>query len=351
MPAVHISEFDYELPEALIAQYPLEPRSASRLLILDGASGAIADRYFKDLPELLDAGDLLIGNDTRVMPARLIGHKESGGQVEVLLERLLDEARAMAQIRASKPPRLGMRLHIEPEGELRVLGRQGDFYELEAIAPTTFSALMTLAGHMPLPPYIRRLDEARDKDRYQTVYSRQQGAVAAPTAGLHFDQPLLDRLAARGVEMDFITLHVGAATFQPLRVEQIEAHQMHAEHVEVSKQLCEKIYAAKAHRGRVVAVGTTVMRALESAAASGQLAQLSGETRIFIYPGYRFRVADHLITNFHLPRSTLLLLVCAFAGRERVLHAYRHAVAQGYRFYSYGDAMLVGADPAVMAAS
>jgi S-adenosylmethionine:tRNA ribosyltransferase-isomerase len=349
MRAVHISEFDYELPEELIAQYPLEPRSASRLLTLDGASGALADRKFNELPDLLDAGDLLIGNNTRVIRARLVGRKDSGGRIEVLLERLLDESRALAQVRASKPPRIGMRLHIEPEGELRVLSRQEEFFELEAIAPTTLSALMARAGHVPLPPYIRRADEAQDNERYQTIYSRHQGAVAAPTAGLHFDQPLLDRLAERGIEMDYITLHVGAATFQPLRVQEIEFHQMHAEHIEVSARLCKKIIAVKARGSRVVSVGTTVMRALESAAAGGRLAQLSGETRIFIYPGYRFCVADHLITNFHLPQSTLLLLVCAFAGRDRVLGAYQHAVEQGYRFYSYGDAMLVKADPSVMA--
>lgn len=334
------SEFRYELPAALIAQYPAEPRSASRLLVLDGASGAWQDRTFADLPGLLRTGDLLVFNNTRVIPARLLGRKETGGRIEVLVERLLGAARVLAQVHASKPPRPGSHLVFEGGAEARVIDRRGEFFEL-MFEPQNALEVLERAGHVPLPPYIDRPDEPLDRARYQTVYARVAGSVAAPTAGLHFDEPLLARLEAAGVEFGFVTLHVGAGTFQPLRVEEVERHRLHAEPLSVDARVCAQVNAAKAEGRRVVAVGTTVVRALETAGRGGRLVPFAGETDLFIYPGYRFRVVDALITNFHLPESTLLMLVCAFAGTAAVLDAYRHAVESGYRFYSYGDAMFV----------
>jgi len=338
---VRVADFDYDLPEALIAQAPAADRGASRLLALDGDTGAVRDLRFTDLPSLLRAGDLLVLNDTRVIPARLAGTKASGGRVEVLVARALDDARMLAQVRASKAPRAGTRLHLEGGVVAEVTGRAGEFFVLRVREGGTVPEALARAGRVPLPPYIRRAPERADAERYQTVYARRDGAVAAPTAGLHFDEAMLARLGEAGVETAFLTLHVGAGTFQPVRVEHLSAHRMHPERVEVPAAVCERVSAARAAGRRVVAVGTTSVRALEAASGEAGLAPLSGETDLFIRPGYRFRAVDAMITNFHLPGSTLLMLVCAFAGTAQVLAAYRHAVAERYRFYSYGDAMLV----------
>jgi S-adenosylmethionine:tRNA ribosyltransferase-isomerase len=339
------SDFRFDLPPEQIAQAPLPVRTASRLLCLDGVTGDIEDRQFQELPERLRAGDLLVFNDTRVLPARLFGVKDTGGRIEILVERLLDDGRVLAQCRASKTPKPGQRLRLDGGAEAEVVARRGEFYELQFPADEPLPALLERIGHMPLPPYIARPDRDEDRARYQTVYARRPGAVAAPTAGLHFDEPLLARLDALGVERAFVTLHVGAGTFQPLRVEHIEAHRMHAEWLTVSDATASRVNAAKAEGRRVIAVGTTVVRTLETAAvpagAGTGVRPFTGETDIFIYPGYRFRVVDALVTNFHLPESTLLMLVCAFAGTDHVLNAYRHAVRAGYRFFSYGDAMFV----------
>ncbi len=338
-----LTDFHYALPPELIAQYPLPRRGDSRLLIL-GADGIPQDSRFQRLPDLLNPGDLLVCNDTRVIPARLRGRKDSGGQVEILVERLLDEQRMLAQIRASKSPRPASRILLEPGTALEVLGRDEDFYQLASLGEP-LPRLLERLGHIPLPPYINRADEVQDRERYQTLYAAQPGAVAAPTAGLHFDQDLLDRLLARGVAMARVTLHVGAGTFQPVRTQNLDQHRMHAEWLQVSAQVCGQVREAQARGGRVVAVGTTSVRALETAAASGELKPYQGDTRLFIRPGYPFRVVDRLITNFHLPESTLLMLVAALGGHAQVLAAYRHAVQAGYRFFSYGDAMLVDKSP------
>lgn len=334
-----LSDFDYPLPPELIAQAPLPQRSDSRMLYLSGDERR--DLGIRALPDLLRRGDLLVINDTRVMPARLLGVKDSGGKVEVFVERVLDDNRALAQVRAAKPPRPGARLHMEGGLQIEVLGRVQAFYELHFDSALPLAELLQSHGHMPLPPYISRPDQAFDRERYQTVFARQAGAVAAPTAGLHFDHELLQALDAAGVERTTVTLHVGAGTFQPVRHEDVSLHRMHAEWLEVPERTCERIRAVRAAGGRIVAVGTTVVRALETAAARGEVEPCRGETDIFIVPGYRFRAVDLLLTNFHMPRSTLLMLVCAFAGSDRVLSAYRHAVDAGYRFYSYGDAMLI----------
>lgn len=345
---MNLDDFFYELPPGQIAQHPSAERTASRLLTLDGASGRWQDRQFLDLPALLAPGDCLVFNDTRVIPARLFGRKDSGGQVEVMVERLLDARRAKVQIRASKPPRAGSLILFDEQPGLLVLGRDEEgFYEVASAGAEPLSALLARVGHMPLPPYITRPDEATDAERYQTVYARQPGAVAAPTAGLHFDAPLLERLRAMGVAQTFVTLHVGAGTFQPVRTERIEDHRMHAEYLEVSSATCELIRATQVAGRRVVAVGTTSVRALESAAAGGRLEPYGGDTRLYITPGSPFRVVDALITNFHMPCSTLLMLISAFAGHEAVMQAYRHAVAAGYRFFSYGDAMWLTPAPGV----
>lgn len=337
---MELSDFHYDLPPELIAQHPLPERGASRLLCLDGASGVLRDRTFSDLPDLLRPGDLLVFNDTQVVRARLFGRKATGGQVEILIERLLTPDEALAHVRASKSPKVGGEILL-PGGEvLRVLAREGDLFRLRSFREG-FEALMERHGHMPLPPYIQRPDEAADLARYQTVYARRPGAVAAPTAGLHFDEPMLARLAEVGVVSVHITLHVGAGTFQPVRVSRIDEHEMHAEWLEVDEAACERIRATQAAGGRVVAVGTTSVRSLETAAAAGSIAPFRGDSRLFIRPGYRFRVVDAMITNFHLPESTLLMLVSAFAGYEAIMAAYRHAVAERYRFFSYGDAMFL----------
>lgn len=344
---MQVSDFDYELPRELIAQTPLERRSASRLLALDGASGEISDWRFPDLPDMLRPGDLLVFNDTRVIPARLFGRKASGGRVELLVERVLDEHRVLGQLRASKSPKPGSRIMLDGAGEAEVLKRHADLSELRFLSDVPVFDLLERHGHVPLPPYIERADGADDRERYQTVYASRPGAVAAPTAGLHFDAELLDRLRERGVEQSFVTLHVGAGTFQPVRVSDLRDHRMHAERVEVAEPVCRAVAACRERAGRVIAVGTTSVRSLEAAAAGGELRPFNGETDLFITPGYRFRVVDALITNFHLPESTLLMLVCAFGGYEPVLEAYRHAVETRYRFFSYGDAMFVTPQPGV----
>ncbi len=340
------SDFHYDLPEALIAQQPLPERSASRLLVLDGGDAITQDRRMRELPELLQPGDLLVFNDTRVIPARLFGRKASGGRVEILIERLLGGHDARAQLGASKPTRTGTRIALDDGGFVEVLGREGEFYLLCFDGDEPLEKRLLHAGRMPLPPYIHRAPGIDDAERYQTVFARELGAVAAPTAGLHFDDALLDALRARGIAFGTITLHVGAGTFQAMRVDRLDQHVMHSEWLNVGAALVEQIAHTRARGGRVIAVGTTVVRALESATMyldSGEhvLRPFAGETQIFIFPGYRIRSVDALLTNFHLPESTLLMLVSAFAGRERVLAAYRHAVEQGYRFFSYGDAMLV----------
>ena len=336
------SDFHYALPRALIAQRPARVRSASRLLHLRAGTGEARHHRFHELPDLLDAKDLLVFNNTEVMPARLAARKESGGKAEILLERLLDEGgrAALAQVKASKAPRPGASLLLDGGERLTVLGRQDGFFHLE-FPPPGARALMAKHGRLPLPPYITRRDDAEDASRYQTVYASVPGAVAAPTAGLHFDPALLEQLAAKGVARCELTLHVGAGTFQPPRAPDLADHQMHSECLRVDAAVCQAVQACQARGGRVVAVGTTSVRSLETAAASGTLAPYEGETRLFIRPGHAFRVVDAMITNFHLPGSTLLMLVAAFAGLERTLHTYRLAVQEGYRFFSYGDAMLV----------
>ena len=332
--------YDYELPPELIAQHPPAERDAGRLLVLDRAGGGLADRRIADLPELLSPGDLLVFNDTRVLPARLHARKPTGGRVEILLERVLAPRRAEAQLRCRRAPAPGSALELAAGPELRVLGRRGRFWELE-FPPPGVLALLERLGEVPLPPYIDRAPEPGDRARYQTVYARAPGAVAAPTAGLHFSEALLARLQARGVARTFVTLHVGAGTFRPLAAADIRDHRLHAERVAVPAAACERVRAARARGRRVIAVGTTVARALETAAAAtGAPEPCAGETRLYLRPGHAFAAVDALLTNFHLPRSSLLVLVSAFAGRGRVLAAYRHAVAARYRFYSYGDAML-----------
>jgi S-adenosylmethionine:tRNA ribosyltransferase-isomerase len=335
---VRRSDFQFELPAALIAQAPLAARSASRLLCLDGATGATDDRQFADLPTLLRANDLLVFNDTRVIPARLFGAKPSGGRVEIFLERALDERHALVQMRASKAIRPGLEIHTAG-GVVRVLAAQDSLWKVQT--PSEVIAYFQAHGQTPLPPYITRDASDDDITRYQSIFARVPGAVAAPTASLHFDEALTGAIDAMGIKRASITLHVGAGTFQPLRVDELAQHVMHAERYEVPASLIDAVNRTRATSGRVIAVGTTVARALESAAASGQLLAGNGDTRLFITPGYDFRIVDVLITNFHLPESTLLMLVSAFAGRERVLAAYAHAVREKYRFFSYGDAMWI----------
>ncbi len=333
-------DFHYDLPPELIAQRPLPERGDSRLLALDGGDGGCRDLLFADLPSLLRSGDLLIFNNTRVMRARLFGRKDSGGEVEVLIERLTGSHDALAQVRASKAPKPGRLILLGDGSRLLMTGRQNDLFLLQSL-DATFDELMQRQGHLPLPPYIARLDDAADAERYQTLYGTRVGAVAAPTAGLHFDQTMLERLDRLGIGRAELTLHVGAGTFQPVRVDDLDQHRMHAEWLEVDAGVCAAVERTRRAGGRVVAVGTTSVRGLETAAADGVLAPFRGDSRLFIRPGYRFRAVDALITNFHLPESTLLMLVSAFAGRDAVLAAYRHAVTRRYRFFSYGDAMFI----------
>jgi S-adenosylmethionine:tRNA ribosyltransferase-isomerase len=341
---MRVADFHFELPDALIARYPLAERRASRLLVLDGPTGTLAHRQFSDLLEYLRPGDLMVFNNTRVIPARLFGQKASGGKLEVLVERVLDSHRVLAHVRASKSPKPGSMILIDGGGEAEMVARHDALFELrfsEEVLP-----LLERVGHMPLPPYIDRADDSADRERYQTVYAERAGAVAAPTAGLHFDQALLAAIAEMGVATAFVTLHVGAGTFQPVRVERIEDHHMHSEWLEVDQTVVDAVAACRARGGRVIAVGTTSVRSLESAARSGELQAFSGDTDIFIYPGRPLHVVDALVTNFHLPESTLLMLVSAFAGYPETMAAYQAAVAEGYRFFSYGDAMFITRNPA-----
>jgi S-adenosylmethionine:tRNA ribosyltransferase-isomerase len=339
-------EFSYDLPDELIASEPLAQRSSSRLLVMDRGTGDLSHRRFSDLCELLQAGDLLVFNNTRVLPARLFGQKQGGGKVELMLERCLPDNVVLAQLRTNHPVQSGAQLLFPRTGAepvvAEVTGREESFYRIRFAVDLDLAGLLEEIGHMPLPPYIKRADNQLDKERYQTVYAQKAGAVAAPTAGLHFDAALLERLKESGVEFAFVTLHVGAGTFQPVRVDDIREHRMHAEYLEVDESVCAAVSACRARGGRVVAVGTTSVRCLESASASGELQPFRGDTRIFIYPGYEFRSVDALVTNFHLPESTLIMLVSAFSSREHVLHAYETAVRERYRFFSYGDAMFIG---------
>ncbi len=359
MPSTHtpaslsLSDFNYALPPGLIAQHPPAERGASRLLHLqpDAAQNErLHDRQFADLPQLLGAGDLLLLNDTRVLKARLHGYKDSGGRVELLVERLLGEGRVLAQLRASKTPPIGSGIRLDGGARLQMLGREGEFFLLDFGRDTDVTALLEQHGQLPLPPYIRHAADASDDERYQTVFARNPGAVAAPTASLHFDHTMLQRLREAGVQLAHITLHVGAGTFQPVREDDLSQHRMHAERYHIPEETVLAIQRTRAAGGRIVAAGTTVLRALESAAAihderssapAAELPSGDGETRLFITPGYRFRVVDRLITNFHLPKSTLLMLVSAFAGMSAIRSAYAHAIASEYRFFSYGDAMLI----------
>jgi len=336
-----LSDFHYDLPPALIASEPLTERTASRLLILNSASGECRDGQFTDVLDLIQPEDLLVFNNTRVIPARLHGEKATGGKVEVLVERITGEHTALAHIRASKAPKPGTRLRLEQAIDAQVTGRQDDLFEVQFLHTDSALNLLEQYGHIPLPPYIERADTPADRERYQTVFAQQPGAVAAPTAGLHFDQPLLEALRQKGVQTAAVTLHVGAGTFQPVRVQDLSQHVMHAEYADVSQAVCDAVAACRERGGRVVAVGTTSVRSLESAARDGTLKPFQGDTRLFITPGYSFRVVDVMITNFHLPESTLLMLVSAFAGYENIKQAYQHAVRQEYRFFSYGDAMLI----------
>ena len=336
-----LEDFDFELPQALIAQSPAAERSASRLLMLDGNTGALADGYFRQFADHVARGDVLVFNDTRVIKARVTGAKDSGGKIEVLVERVLTNNTALTQIRASKSPRAGSCLMLSGGIIATVLGRQGEFFEVRFENCTDIFALLERHGSVPLPPYITHAADVVDESRYQTVYARAPGAVAAPTAGLHFDAAMLDALTHQGVTLAHVTLHVGAGTFQPVRVADLREHRMHSEWYDVPQATVDAIVAARARGSRIMAVGTTSLRALEAAAADGEIKAGTGDTRLFITPGYTFKVVDRLLTNFHLPKSTLLMLVSAFAGVDNVRRAYGHAIDQRYRFFSYGDAMLI----------
>jgi len=334
------SDFHFELPDELIAQYPLAERCASRLLVVGRKGGELVDQQFSDFLSLLRPNDLLVFNNTKVIPARMFGRKETGGQVEVLVERLVDSQHVLAHVRASKSPRPGGTIFIEDTYPVEVTGRDGDLFELTFVEHTA-QEVMEAVGHMPLPPYIERKDEEEDASRYQTVYAEHAGAVAAPTAGLHFDKNMLQQIADLGVQSAWVTLHVGAGTFQPVRADDIRHHHMHKEWFDVSNEAAQLINATHEQGGRVIAVGTTSVRTLESAAQQGRVVACRRDTDIFIYPGYEFQIVDAMLTNFHLPESTLLMLISAFAGYENVIQAYRHAVEQKYRFFSYGDAMFI----------
>ncbi|OUR88111.1 tRNA preQ1(34) S-adenosylmethionine ribosyltransferase-isomerase QueA [Methylophaga sp. 42_8_T64] len=338
---MQLTDFQFELPPELIAQFPSKHRTESRLLSLEGETGLLNDQQFVDLPKFLQPNDLLVFNNTKVIPARLLGQKDSGGKVEVLVERVLDQHRVLAHVRSSKSPGAGRHLLLEDKLDVEVLGRQDALFELYFHSDTDVIELLEEHGRLPLPPYIERDVAKDDLERYQTVYAQHVGAVAAPTAGLHFDLPMLDSIKAMGIATTQVTLHVGAGTFQPVRVDNIKSHQMHSERIEVTDEVCQQIKATRARGGRVIAVGTTSVRALESASRSGEITPYSGETDIFIYPGYEFKSVDAMITNFHLSESTLLMLVSAFAGRDNVMDAYQHAIDHKYRFFSYGDAMFI----------
>lgn len=347
---MRVADFTFELPESLIAHYPQPQRSGCRLLSLDGPSGELTHGVFTDLLDKLNPGDLLVFNNTRVIPARVFGRKASGGKIEVLVERMLDDKRVLAHVRASKSPKPGAALLLGEDESVKatMLARHGALFEIEFDDARGVLDILNDVGHMPLPPYIDRPDEEADRELYQTVYSQRPGAVAAPTAGLHFDQPLLAALREKGIEMAFVTLHVGAGTFQPVRVDSIEDHIMHSEYAEVPQDVVDAVLACKARGNRVVAVGTTSVRSLESAAKASQdalIAPFFDDTQIFIYPGYHYQIVDALVTNFHLPESTLIMLVSAFAGYRHTMRAYQQAVAEQYRFFSYGDAMFISRNP------
>ncbi|EPF2244125.1 tRNA preQ1(34) S-adenosylmethionine ribosyltransferase-isomerase QueA [Citrobacter werkmanii] len=347
---MRVTDFTFELPESLIAHYPQAERSSCRLLSLDGPTGALTHGTFTDLLDKLNPGDLLVFNNTRVIPARLFGRKASGGKIEVLVERMLDDKRILAHIRASKAPKPGAELLLGDDESIKatMVARHDALFEVEFDDERSVLDILNAIGHMPLPPYIDRPDEDADRELYQTVYSEKPGAVAAPTAGLHFDEPLLAKLRDKGIEMAFVTLHVGAGTFQPVRVDTIEDHVMHSEYAEVPQDVVNAVLAAKARGNRVIAVGTTSVRSLESAAQAAKndlIAPFFGDTQIFIYPGYKYQVIDALVTNFHLPESTLIMLVSAFAGYKNTMHAYHEAVKAEYRFFSYGDAMFITYNP------
>ncbi|SFC40980.1 S-adenosylmethionine:tRNA ribosyltransferase-isomerase [Marinospirillum celere] len=338
------SDFHFELPDELIARYPAAERRGSRLLVLEGQQ--VSHRQFPDLLDYLKPGDLMVFNNTRVIPARLFGQKETGGKIEVLIERPLDEHRALAHIRSSKSPKAGTRLLLEGGIEAECTGREGALFCLTFLNQEPLLELLENHGHLPLPPYIDREDQQEDKERYQTVYAQHPGAVAAPTAGLHFDDQLLEQIRKKGIETAFVTLHVGAGTFQPVKVDKLEEHQMHSEWLEVTPQVAEQVRTTQQRGGRVIAVGTTSVRCLETASRSGEIQAYTGDTQIFIYPGYQWQCVDLLITNFHLPESTLLMLVSSFAGHQPIMQAYQEAVRNKYRFFSYGDAMLLSRNSA-----
>ncbi|MCP4595388.1 tRNA preQ1(34) S-adenosylmethionine ribosyltransferase-isomerase QueA [Neptuniibacter sp.] len=338
---MQVKDFHFDLPEELIASFPLEQRSASRLLSVDGNAGVINHGTFTDVLEMIQPGDLMIFNDTRVIPARLFGQKESGGKVEVLVERVLDDKRALTHVRSSRSPKPGAKLLLEGGIEAEMVGRHENLFELRFNIDGNLVEALEQYGHMPLPPYMNREDQLSDRERYQTVYNKKPGAVAAPTAGLHFDDELLAKLDEKGVQRAFVTLHVGAGTFQPVKVDNIQEHVMHSEYIEVSEEVCELVKQTRANGKRVVAVGTTSVRSLESASQKGEIEPFFGDSDIFIFPGYEFKSVDAMITNFHLPESTLLMLVSAFSGFDHIKQAYKEAVEQKYRFFSYGDAMFL----------
>jgi len=335
------ADFNYALPKRLIAQHPLSRRSASRLLVVKAEPCSFLDRYFTDVVDLLEAGDLLVLNNTRVIPARIGGTKMTGGKIEILIERIRSNNEILAQIRSNRPIRKGTWLSFSEGYNCQVMGRESDLYVLQIPAKIDLEKMLLAIGEMPLPPYINRSADSSDSERYQTVFASKPGAVAAPTAGLHFDEGLIKKLVDKGVEIVWICLHVGSGTFQPIRSECLEDHVMHSEYLEVPSETVERVKLAKNSGKRVIAVGTTVVRALESAALNGNISSYCGETDLFIKPGFQFRVVDVMVTNFHLPESTLLVLVCSFAGTKRMLDAYEHAVAEDYRFFSYGDAMFI----------
>jgi len=338
------SDFNYQLPEALIAQKPLAERNASRLFCMDRDTGQIADRQFIDFIELINERDLLVFNDTKVIPARLFGKKQSGGKVEILIERIWDDHHAIAHVRASKAAKAGTLIELDSGYSCEVLGRADDLFHLEFKGEQSLLTILEQIGHIPLPPYITREDDQSDLTRYQTVFAREAGAVAAPTAGLHFDQAMMEKLKVKGVQSAFVTLHVGSGTFQPVRVEDLSEHLMHKEYFAVPPETVTAVQQARARGGRAIAIGTTAVRALESASKNGQLEAGFGDTDLFITPGYQFKSVDAMLTNFHLPESTLLMLVSAFAGYEHIMNAYSHAIDQSYRFFSYGDAMFLAHD-------
>jgi len=347
---MRVADFTFELPESLIAHYPQAQRSGCRLLSLNGPDGELTHGVFTDLLDKLNPGDLLVFNNTRVIPARIFGRKASGGKIEVLIERMLDDKRVLAHVRSSKAPKPGTELLLGDDENVQatMVARHDALFEIEFHDERPVLDILNAIGHMPLPPYIDRPDEDADRELYQTVYSQKPGAVAAPTAGLHFDEPLLAALREKGIETAFVTLHVGAGTFQPVRVDTIEDHIMHAEYAEVPQDVVDAVLACKARGNRVIAVGTTSVRSLESAAQAAQdalIAPFFGDTSIFIYPGYHYQIIDVLVTNFHLPESTLIMLVSAFAGYQHTMHAYQQAVAEKYRFFSYGDAMFITRNP------